>query len=220
MAKINPRQLFVDAFKDFNLVRYANSRVDKPRFQGLQLSELTFGVPTVEEGTHKITFDLISSDSRRFNAVNQSFIKANIGDVGISEVLSTDYPYEDVTTMKALSEPGLAAYMNADQTKVLTAVVFSEANLGTIEEITDEVQLLLIAACKYTLAPEKITVKTTSDPKIWEVVLDCETIEADIIAVRSEMPVLDIPVTDYGPLAEELPVPNPYPPVENPPTPQ
>lgn len=223
MAKINPRQLFVDAFKTFNLTRYANSRVDKPRFQGLQLGEITFG-KTSRTGLGDgeiMKYKTLSSDSRRFTAIDQSFIRANIGDKGISNVLSTDYPYEDITTMKALSEPGLAAYMETDLSKVLVGVVFSEANSGTLEDVTNEVKLILMEACNYTLEENQITVLETDPPSnVWNVNIDCETIRGEIIAVRSEMPVLNIPVTDYGPLSEEIEVPNPYPPTDPLPEPQ
>lgn len=213
MAKTNPRQLFVTAFKNFNLTRYANSRVDKPRFQGLGMSELAFGELTVDEETRIGTFATIESESRRFTALNQSFTQATLNDAGIATVQSVNYPYEDVITMKALSQPGLTAYMNEDLTKVLVAVVFSEANTGTLEDVQMETQSIITLACNFEIDPTEIVVTTTEDPKVWKVVVNNEIIHADIIAVRSELPVLDIPVTDYGLLATEIVVPNPYPPV-------
>lgn len=216
MAKINPKQLFVDAFRKYNLERYKDSRVDKPRFQGLQLSEVTLGTITVVEETNVATIDLVSSESRRFNAAMQTFIKAHIGDAGISVINSAAYPYEDIVTMKALSEPGLVAYMNTKLDKVLTAVVFSESNPGELDDVLLEVQSILTVACNYTIDPTDISVTVTEDPKVWKVAINCETIYSDIIAVRSEIPVLDIPETDYGALAVPLVVPNPYPPVEDP----
>lgn len=216
MAKLNPHELFIKTFRTFNLERYKDSRVDKPRFQGLQLSEVELGAMTVAEGGQTVTIGTLSSASRRFTATEQSFIKAHIGDTGVSAVLSTAYPYEDVVTMKALSEPGLVAYMNTGNTKVLVAVVFSEGNTGVEADVLLEVQSILTLACNYEIGAENISITASGTADVWNVHVNCDTIYADILAVRSEVPTLDIPVTDYGSLAAEMVVPNPYPPEEVP----
>ncbi|UYE93547.1 hypothetical protein [Shewanella phage FishSpeaker] len=216
MAKTNPRVLFFQAFKAFNQQRYAGSRVDKPRFQGLQMSELVFGNLKRTPETQTVVIDTITSASRRFNAVNQSFIRCQLSDAGIAAIKSTGYPYEDITTMKALAEAGLNAYMNPAQDAVLIAVVFPESVADDPAEITQVVETTIIDACNYEIKPEEITVSATEDPKLWTVSVDSEIIYAELIAVRSEMPVLDIPATDYGHLSTPIQVPNPYPPVQGP----
>lgn len=213
MAKIALNQLFLDAFIKYNEQRYADSRVDLPRFQGLELSEVVFGKVTNQQN-HTATITELTSETRKFVGTDQAYTKAYIVDEGISVVLSTDYPYEDVVTAKALSAPGLTVTVDDPETPTkVNALLIYPAEMAEDEAtILGWVQTTLKDACNYELTDDMINVIGNGDGT-WTSYVISEMIYGDILTVKSEVPILDIPATDYGELGEPMVVSDPYPPV-------
>lgn len=214
MAKIALNQLFLDAFIKYNEQRYSDSRVDLPRFQGLELSEVVLDDIISTEDSNIATIMDLSSETRKFVGTSQAYTKAYIVDSGISVVLSANYPYEDVVTAKALSAPGLTITVDDPEnpTKVVALLIYPAETTEDAGTILGYVQTTLKEACNYELLDDMITVSDNGDGT-WTTLITSDMIHGEILTTKSEVPILDIPATDYGDLGEQLEISDPYPPV-------
>lgn len=186
MAVKTHMALFVERFTRFNLNRYANNPGMLSLFQGLTEAEIRVSEIT-ELGNGRLT-STVSSTSRNFRGIEQSWTPAPADTSANIYNLKNTVPLADINALAAQTVPGLYAYADADQILIGAVIPYNtlDANINAAAKAVVEAGLIYEVPLIVVMPGSPV------------VTLDGTTIKGTMKWVRGTSSIRIIPPTNYG----------------------
>ena len=193
MALKTHMALFVERFATYNLDRYANNPIMRPRFIGLRENEIT--VTEIRHLEDERRTSTVSSFARNFYGIEQDWYPADAATDLELYRLKNVTPLADWTAVLDQEQPGIYSYLKAGVPTVAVVIPYETPDAG----ISVTAEAVVRAYINYDIPT--VYVETNS------LVVTCvgETWNGKVAWARGKRSIRIIPPTDYGVLGEPYP---------------